>query len=97
MEVVECITDTMECSRQRCFCDWHVTYIQFWIIPLIISLDCLLSPDGWKQIHETGENPTKLISITKIMYLWWSLCTLYLDARQVSYRRRLRSLLLYLC
>ena len=27
------------------------------------------------------------------MYLWWSLCTLYLHACQVSYRRRLRSLL----
>ena len=31
------------------------------------------------------------------MYLWWSLCTLYLHACQVSYRRRLGSLLLYLC
>ena len=31
------------------------------------------------------------------MYPWWSLCTLYLHACQVSYRRRLRSLLLYLC
>ena len=30
------------------------------------------------------------------MYLWWTLCTLYLHACQVSYRRRLRSLL-YLC
>ena len=30
------------------------------------------------------------------MYLWWSLCTLYLHACQVSYRRRLRSLLLCL-
>ena len=29
--------------------------------------------------------------------LWWSLCTLCLRACQVSYRRRLRSLLLYLC
>ena len=27
------------------------------------------------------------------MYLWWSLCTLYLHACQVTYRRRLRSLL----
>ena len=27
------------------------------------------------------------------MYLWWSLCTLYLHACQVSYRRRRRSLL----
>ena len=27
------------------------------------------------------------------MYLWWSFCTLYLHACQVSYRRRLRSLL----
>ena len=27
------------------------------------------------------------------IYLWWSLCTLYLHACQVSYRRRLRSLL----
>ena len=40
VEVVECIMDTMECSKQRCFCDWHVTDIKFWIIPLIISLDC---------------------------------------------------------
>ena len=31
------------------------------------------------------------------MYLWWSLCTLYLHACQVSYHRQLRSLLLYLC
>ena len=33
------------------------------------------------------------------MYLWWSLCTLYLYACQVSrsYHRRLVSLLLYLC
>ena len=31
------------------------------------------------------------------MHLWWSLCTLYLHACQGSYRRRLRSLLLYLC
>ena len=27
------------------------------------------------------------------MYLWWSLCTLYLLACQVTYFRRLRSLL----
>ena len=31
------------------------------------------------------------------MYLWWSLCTSYLHACQVSYCRRLRSFLLYLC
>ena len=31
------------------------------------------------------------------IYLWWSLCTLYLLACQVSYRRRLRFLLLCLC
>ena len=31
------------------------------------------------------------------MYLWWSLCTLYLHACQVSYCRWLRSLLSYLC
>ena len=31
------------------------------------------------------------------MYLWWSLCTLYLHACLVSYSRRPRSLLLYLC
>ena len=31
------------------------------------------------------------------MYLWWSLCTLYLHACQASYHRRLRSLLLCLC
>ena len=29
-------------------------------------------------------------------YLWWSLCTLYLHACQVSYHRQFRSLL-YLC
>ena len=31
------------------------------------------------------------------MYFWWSLCTLYLHVRQQSYRRRLRSFLLYFC
>ena len=33
------------------------------------------------------------------MYLWWSSCTLYLFTRMPgeSYRRRLRSLLFYLC
>ena len=31
------------------------------------------------------------------MYLWWGLCTLCLHACQVSYRRRLGSLLLCLC
>ena len=31
------------------------------------------------------------------MYLWWSLCTLYLFLCQVSYYKQLRSLLLLLC
>ena len=31
------------------------------------------------------------------VYLWYSLCTLCLPACQVSYRRRLRSLLLCVC
>ena len=31
------------------------------------------------------------------MYLWWTLCTLYLHICQVSYYRQLWSLLLYLC
>ena len=37
--------------------------------------------------------PQSLQSNVLRMYLWWSLCTLYLHACQVSYRRRLRSLL----
>ena len=32
-----------------------------------------------------------------MMYLWWSLCTLYLFVCQVSYYKQLRSLLLLLC
>ena len=34
---------------------------------------------------------------THRIHFWWSLCTLYLHACQVSHRRRLRSLLLCLC
>ena len=49
-----------------------------------------------RQAARTRNNHNKKYKNLR-MYLWWSLCTLYLHACQVSYRRQLWSLSVYLC
>ena len=56
-----------------------------------------VNPQNESETERGPEHLGRINRINKRLYLWWSLRTLYLHARQVSYRRRLRSLLLYLC